>query len=181
MACDFVDLVQNGFFTPPVVHQGHDLALARPPLQGSFGHRSAFRPLCLGYVSIRQTGSKRSTLNILRPTFTVPRQMSHIPSAGAEGVRHRGVGVLTLDEANMLGARDDQHLAFGREENCVLVTHDDDFLRSPHQLWQNGSTTCERAAPKMRRAPHVSFSGIESAWEWMNSTSSTMSRLGWRR
>ena len=45
-ACDFVDLVQNGFFTPPVV-----------PLQGSFGHRSALRPLCLGYVSIRQTGS----------------------------------------------------------------------------------------------------------------------------
>ena len=45
-ACDFVDLVQpgdysvtafpaqNGFFTPPVVHQEHDLALARPPLQG---------------------------------------------------------------------------------------------------------------------------------------------------
>ena len=57
-ACDFVDLVQNGFFTPPVVRQGHDLALARPPLQGSFGHRSALRPLCLGYVSIRQTGSE---------------------------------------------------------------------------------------------------------------------------
>ena len=46
-ACDFMDLVQNGFFTPPVV-----------PLRGSFGHRSALRPLCLGYVSIRQTGSK---------------------------------------------------------------------------------------------------------------------------
>jgi hypothetical protein len=30
-------------------------------------------------------------------------------------MRHRGVGVLTLDEANMLGARDEQHLAFGRE------------------------------------------------------------------
>ena len=52
----------------------------------------------------------------------------HVPSAGAEGLRYRGVGVLTLDEANMLGARDEEHLAFGREENCVLVTHDD-FLR----------------------------------------------------
>jgi len=52
-----MDLVQNGFYTRPVVHQGHDLALARPPLQGSFGHRSALRPLCLGFVSIRQTGS----------------------------------------------------------------------------------------------------------------------------
>jgi len=27
---------QNAFCTPPVVHQRHDLALARPPLQGSF-------------------------------------------------------------------------------------------------------------------------------------------------
>ena len=39
-ACDFVDLVQNGFHTRPVAHQGHDLALARPPLQGSFERRS---------------------------------------------------------------------------------------------------------------------------------------------
>ena len=53
----------------------------------------------------------------------------HIPSAVAEGLRYRGVEVVTLDEANMLGARDEEHLAFGREENCVLVTHDDDFLR----------------------------------------------------
>ena len=53
----------------------------------------------------------------------------HIPSAVAEGFRYRGVEVVTLDEANMLGTRDEEHLAFGREENCVLVTHDDDFLR----------------------------------------------------
>ena len=51
-ACDFVDLVQsgnylvallpaqNGFYTHPVAHQGHNLALARPPLQGSFERRS---------------------------------------------------------------------------------------------------------------------------------------------
>ena len=53
----------------------------------------------------------------------------HIPSAGAEGLRYRGVGVLTLDEANTLGTRDEERLAFGQEKNCVLVTHDDDFLR----------------------------------------------------
>ena len=46
VACDFVDLVQpvnylvtafpaqNGFCIRPVAHQGHDLALTRPPLQG---------------------------------------------------------------------------------------------------------------------------------------------------
>ena len=76
-----MDLVQNGFFAPPVV-----------PLQGSLGHRSALRPLCLlaelvsrfarvGYVSIRQTGSIR----IHRMHFSVndprPRQ-SHLNDGG---------------------------------------------------------------------------------------------------
>ena len=52
-------LVQNGFFTPPVV-----------PLQGSFGHRSALRPLCLGYVSIRQTDSQ----GLLSLLYQMPAQ-----------------------------------------------------------------------------------------------------------
>ena len=77
-ACDFVDLVQNGFFTPPVV-----------PLQGSFGHRSALRPLCLlaelvsrfarvGYVSIRQTGSESTKCpsDESRLTHSLPQIMS---------------------------------------------------------------------------------------------------------
>ena len=46
MACDFTALVQpgnysvtafpaqKGFCVRPVAHRGHDLALARPPLQG---------------------------------------------------------------------------------------------------------------------------------------------------
>lgn len=53
----------------------------------------------------------------------------HIPSAVAEGLRHRGVEVKTLSEAEMLGARDEEHLTFARTEDCVLVSHDDDFLR----------------------------------------------------
>ncbi|MCS3679001.1 hypothetical protein GGP72_002798 [Salinibacter ruber] len=35
---------QNGFCTRPVAHQRHDLASARPPLQGSFGPRSCTSP-----------------------------------------------------------------------------------------------------------------------------------------
>ena len=53
----------------------------------------------------------------------------HIPSAVADGLRQRSVDVLTIADAEKLGARDEEHLAFGREENAVLVTHDDDFLR----------------------------------------------------
>ena len=54
----------------PVVHQGHDLALARPPLQSSFGRLMALRPLCLGCESIDQTDSqdppRSPTLNRLQ-------------------------------------------------------------------------------------------------------------------
>ncbi|WP_118828452.1 DUF5615 family PIN-like protein [Salinibacter ruber] len=53
----------------------------------------------------------------------------HIPSAVAEGLRHRGVGVLTVNEAEMLGALDEEHLEFAHRKDCVVVSHDDDFLR----------------------------------------------------
>ena len=56
MACDFTALVQNGFCTSPVAHQGHDLALARPPLQGSFERRSCTSTAVsrLSYPSTKQ-------------------------------------------------------------------------------------------------------------------------------
>lgn len=53
----------------------------------------------------------------------------HIPSAVAKGLRHRGVGVLTVNEAEMIGALDEEHLEFAHREDCVVVSHDDDFLR----------------------------------------------------
>jgi len=53
----------------------------------------------------------------------------HIPPAVANGLRKRGVEVVTVNEADMLGADDKEHLTFTRTEPCVLVTHDDDFLR----------------------------------------------------
>ena len=53
----------------------------------------------------------------------------HIPPAVAQGLRNRGVEVVTVNEADMLGADDNEHLTFTQTESCVLVTHDDDFLR----------------------------------------------------
>jgi len=53
----------------------------------------------------------------------------HIPSAVAEGLRHRGVEVKTLSETEMLGARDEEHLEFAHRKDFVIVSHDDDFLR----------------------------------------------------
>ena len=53
----------------------------------------------------------------------------HLAGAVAEGLRRRGIEVLTLTEAEMLGATDEQHFVFAREEDRTIVTHDDDFLR----------------------------------------------------
>ncbi|MEF8817925.1 MAG: DUF5615 family PIN-like protein [Salinibacter sp.] len=53
----------------------------------------------------------------------------HIAEAVAKGLRRRGVDVRTLAEAGMLGASDEEHFAFAREEERTIVTQDDDFLR----------------------------------------------------
>ena len=53
----------------------------------------------------------------------------HVGRAIAKGLRRRSIDVLTLVEADMLGASDEEHLAFARSQGRVIVTHDDDFLR----------------------------------------------------
>jgi predicted nuclease of predicted toxin-antitoxin system len=53
----------------------------------------------------------------------------HVPSAVVRGLRHRGVNVLTTQEAGMLGATDEEHLALASREGRVIFTQDDDFLR----------------------------------------------------
>lgn len=45
------------------------------------------------------------------------------------GLRQRGVDVLSVPEANKIGASDREQLAFALEEGRVLFTHDADFLR----------------------------------------------------
>ena len=41
----------------------------------------------------------------------------HIPKAVTEGLRRRGVDVLTAQEADMLGASDQEHLALAVREH----------------------------------------------------------------
>ena len=53
----------------------------------------------------------------------------HIPKGVIEGLRRRGVDVLTVQEADRLGDSDEKQLAFATREGRVLVTFDDDFLR----------------------------------------------------
>lgn len=53
----------------------------------------------------------------------------HIARAVVLGLRQRGIDVLTVPEASLLGAADEEQLAFARKEGRVFFTRDDDFLR----------------------------------------------------
>lgn len=53
----------------------------------------------------------------------------HVGRAVVNGLRQRGVDVLTVQEAGTLGASDEEHLARARTEGRVIFTQDDDFLR----------------------------------------------------
>ena len=53
----------------------------------------------------------------------------HVPSVVSEGLRRRGVDVLTAQEAGMRGAPDIEHLALAVREGRTIFTQDADFLR----------------------------------------------------
>lgn len=51
----------------------------------------------------------------------------HISNSVVKGLRLRGVDVLTTKEAGMLGATDEEHIAFAKKEERVIFTQDEDF------------------------------------------------------
>ncbi|PZO57648.1 MAG: hypothetical protein DCF15_06570 [Phormidesmis priestleyi] len=53
----------------------------------------------------------------------------NVGNAVTKGMRRRGVDVITTSEANMIGASDEEQLAFALSQNRVIFTQDDDFLR----------------------------------------------------
>ena len=53
----------------------------------------------------------------------------HVSRAVAKGLRQRGADVLTVPDAGMIGASDEEHLARAERESRVIFTQDDDFLR----------------------------------------------------
>lgn len=52
----------------------------------------------------------------------------HVPDAVAQGLRRRGVDVLTAQEIGRCGLPDLEQLQLAQVDNRVLVTFDDDFL-----------------------------------------------------
>jgi len=53
----------------------------------------------------------------------------NVNPAVARGLRQRGVDALTAQDAEMLDAEDEQHLAFATSQERVTVSQDADFLR----------------------------------------------------
>lgn len=53
----------------------------------------------------------------------------HIPRAVTEGLRRRGVNVLSAQEAGMSGANDYDQLSLANKEGRIIFTKDADFLR----------------------------------------------------
>jgi predicted nuclease of predicted toxin-antitoxin system len=53
----------------------------------------------------------------------------HVSRAVIQGLRHRGIDVLTVPEAGLMGASDQEHLNRALQEGRVIFTQDDDFLR----------------------------------------------------
>ena len=53
----------------------------------------------------------------------------HVAKAVAIGLRKRGIDAITIAEADLLGAEDQELLAYAHQEHRVMVTQDRDFLR----------------------------------------------------
>lgn len=53
----------------------------------------------------------------------------HVAQAVVRALRQRGVDVLTVSEAGLTGASDEEHLKRALAEDRVLFTQDDDYLR----------------------------------------------------
>ncbi len=51
-----------------------------------------------------------------------------VRTAIAVGLRSHGVDVTTTVEVGLLGAADEDHIAYALNEGRVIVTHDDDFV-----------------------------------------------------
>ena len=53
----------------------------------------------------------------------------HVAQAVIRGLRQRGIDVLTVPEAGMMGASDEDHLELAAKLGRVIFTQDADFLR----------------------------------------------------
>lgn len=89
----------------------------------------------------------------------------NVDSAIADGLRRRGVDVTMPNDVGLIGASDDEHLAFAIAQQCVIVTHDDDFLASARR----GAAHCGIAYCHMQsRSIGQILSGLLLLWDCLS-------------
>lgn len=68
-----------------------------------------------------------------------------VSNAIALGLRRRGIDVTTTPETGLIGASDQQQIAFALSNNRIIITHDDDFVILHHQgVNHAGITYCDQ-------------------------------------
>lgn len=84
---------------------------------------------------------------------------THIAKAAATQLRAKGVEVIRCEEVNMAEASDEAHLTYATEQECIMVSQDDDFLLLDADWKQAGKTHSGlmRIPPSYQGAAQISF------------------------
>jgi hypothetical protein len=85
----------------------------------------------------------------------------NVPHAIANGLQRRGINVTTTKEAGLLGASDEEHLAYAHADNRVIFSCDDDFLSlASRGIVHSGIAFCH---PKARTIGQI-VNGLVALW-----------------
>ena len=148
-------------------HPGLTLGDVHAALAYYWDHRRRSTPIS------RRTEISRKPYVATLPTFSkrlgsgMPQTIrfhldEHCPTAVVDGLRRRGIDVVTTVEANLRSAKDEAHLAYWFAQGRVLFTQDEDFLRlhaagSPHA----GIAYCHQET----RSVGEIIRGLQLIWE----------------
>jgi len=91
----------------------------------------------------------------------------NVSNAVADGLRRRGIDVTTTPEQNPISASDQEQLTFALEQERVLFTQDDDFLKL-HQanIPHAGITYCHQGSRSIGEIIRT----LVLIWEWVEPT-----------
>jgi predicted nuclease of predicted toxin-antitoxin system len=89
----------------------------------------------------------------------------HVSNAVAAGLRRRGIDVTTTPEQNLISASDEAQIAFALQQQRVIFTQDDDFLKL-HQanVPHAGITDCHQGS----RSIGEIIKTLTLIWEWID-------------
>ncbi len=88
----------------------------------------------------------------------------NVSGAIATGLRRQGIDVATTPEQNLIGATDEEQIAFAQAQKRVIFTQDDDFLRLHRaNVSHSGITYCHQGS----RSIGEIIATLILIWEWI--------------